>query len=70
MKQFSLEVLASTLLNKRRQDNLSQQDIADRTGINRSVISRIEQVEHTPSLAQLELLAQALACDVTDFYVE
>lgn len=70
MKQFSLAVLASTLLNKRRQDNLSQQDIADRTGINRSVISRIEQGEHTPSLAQLELLAQALACDVTDFYVE
>lgn len=52
--------LILALLELRTEQNLSQQEIADRTGINRSDISRIEHGNANPSLKTLKRIASAL----------
>ena len=49
---------------------LSQQALADLTGMNRSVLSKLEAEEYTPSIAQLEELARVLNFDITDMFQE
>ena len=41
---FSIAGLKSSVLNNRKELGYSQQELADRTGINRAMISRIEQI--------------------------
>lgn len=52
--------LILALLELRNEQNLSQQEIANRTGINRSDISRIEHGNANPSLKTMKRIAKAL----------
>jgi len=52
--------LTIELLRLREELNITQQELADRTGINRSDISRIEHANANPSLKTLKRLASAL----------
>ncbi len=52
--------LLLSVLRCREEQNLSQQELADRTGINRSDISRIEHGNANPSLKTIKRLADAL----------
>jgi len=52
--------LILALIELRSKQNLSQQEIADRTGINRSDISRIEHGNANPSLKTMKRIANAL----------
>ncbi|HFR3748760.1 TPA: nucleotide sugar dehydrogenase, partial [Streptococcus suis] len=47
----------------------SQQELANVTGINRAMISRIEQGDYIPSIPQLESLSQALEFDLASLFV-
>ena len=64
MNRISSEKLAKTIREKREKLNLSQLDLAKKTGINRALISRIENNTFMPSIEQLEDLEEAL--DFTD----
>ena len=52
--------LILAMLELRSEQNLSQQEIANRTGINRSDISRIEHGNANPSLKTMKRIANAL----------
>ena len=68
MKKLSTQKLADTIASLRKSQKLSQQELADRTGINRALISRIEGQDFTPSIEQLEQLAGALHFDLCDMF--
>ena len=70
MKKLSNHLLAVTIVSARKQKKLSQQALADLTGMNRSVLSKLEAEEYTPSIAQLEELARVLNFDITDMFQE
>ena len=61
MSTFDLTQLSNTLRNKRKALKLTQVDLSEKTGINRSVISKIETGEYSPSLEQLSALCDALS---------
>ncbi len=65
MKKLSMEKLINTVITLRKKLKISQQDLASKTGINRSVLSKFESGEYTPSLSQLEALAETLGFDPT-----
>ena len=65
MKQLSLDLLAQTVTTSRKDKKLRQIDLARETGINRALISQIENREFTPSINQLMALA-----DVLDFSID
>lgn len=47
---------------------MTQQSLADATGINRSLISRMEKEDFLPSIPQLEQLGEVLGFDPTDVF--
>ena len=49
---------------------LSQAALSEQTGINRSMLSRLESQEFTPSIEQLESLARALDFEPTDMFID
>ena len=70
MKRLSSELLAKTVLSRRKEQKLSQQNLSKKTGINRALISRIESCSFVPSVEQLENLAEALNFDLTELFVD
>ncbi len=70
MKNFSISKLAQLILSQRKLLNLTQQELADRAGINRSMLCRLENQDYVPSLDQLTRLATVLDFDVTDVFIE
>lgn len=69
MKKLSLELLSNTIINKRKAMKLSQQELASMTGINRTMIGRLESLDYYPSIPQLESLSEVLGLEPTDFYI-
>ena len=70
MKKLSFERLAETVKNRRKALGLTQIELAEKTGINRSMIGQIEKMTFKPSIEQLETLAEVLGFEVTDLYVD
>ena len=70
MRNFSISKLAETILTQRKALNMTQQDLADKAGINRSMLCRLENQDYVPSLDQLTRLANTLQFDVTDVFIE
>ena len=66
MRKLSLPLLASTVSAKRKSQDISQAKLAELTGINRALISRIESKSFTPSVDQLQALADTLGFNITD----
>lgn len=52
--------LICAIIESRREMNISQQDLADATGIDRSDISRIENGNANPSLTTIKRIAAGL----------
>lgn len=69
MKKLSTALLAETLLHRRKTFNLTQAQLAEKTGMNRLTIGRIENQEHVPSIEQLEQLSEVLDFDLTTLFV-
>lgn len=70
MKTFSLSKLAEIVVRQRKVLHLNQTTLADKTGINRAMISRIEKENYTPSISQLEKLGEALEFDISELFIE
>ena len=70
MKHLSIEKLAVTVASKRKAMKLSQSILAEKTGINRSLLSRLESLDYTPSVDQLLALSEVLGFDYSDFFVD
>lgn len=69
MKKISTSQLADTVARIRKEKNMTQAQLADATGINRALISRIEQQDFMPSIEQLEKLGEVLDFDITDLFI-
>ena len=52
----------------REERGLSQQGLADASGVNKATINQIERGRRSPNLETLEKLAGALAVEVADFF--
>lgn len=70
MKELSPERLASIVLFTRENKHLSQSQLERLTGINRALISRIENKDFIPSINQLLSLSEVLEFDFTDVFVD
>ena len=70
MKKLSTTHLANLITSRRKEHQLTQQALADATGINRSLISRIEKQDFIPSIPQLEQLGTVLDFDPSSVFIE
>ena len=70
MRNFSISKLAEIILAQRKLLCLTQQELADKAGINRSMLCRLENQDYVPSLDQLTRLANTLQFDVTEVFIE
>ena len=69
MKKLSQSMLADIVATKRKAMNMTQQELADKTGINRAQLSRLEQQDFMPSIPQLESLAEVLDFEPSDLFI-
>ena len=70
MKKLSHSLLANLVTNRRKEKHMTQQDLADITGINRSMISRLEKEDFIPSIPQLEQLGETLDFEPQTLFVD
>ena len=70
MKKLSTSLLANLVATKRKELKLTQQDLADATGINRAQISRLEKEDYLPSIPQLEQLGKTLGFEPDEVFVD
>ena len=70
MKKISAALLAEVVHRNRKNKKWTLEQLAEQTGIHRTMISRIEKESFMPSVKQLEELASALDFEVTDIFVE
>ena len=70
MKTFSSATLAKLILDYRKENKMSQENLATESGINRSILGKIEQEEHIPSITQIESLAKIISFDIADLFTE
>ena len=70
MKKLSQSLLADLVATKRKEQNITQQALADATGINRALISRLEKKDFLPSIPQLEALCEALGVEPDEVFVD
>ena len=68
MKNLSVKKLATVVSQRRKSKNLTQVQLADATGIHRSMIGRLENMDYVPSIQQLETLGEFLGFEVVDVY--
>lgn len=70
MKHLSLKLLAETVSDKRKRLGLSQTSLSEKTGISRTMFTRLEAGEYSPSVDQLLALSDVLGFDYNDLFVE
>jgi transcriptional regulator with XRE-family HTH domain len=56
-------LVAKNLRRLRKQGGLSQEELADRAGLNRNYIGMIEREENSPTVDALEQISNALGID-------
>ena len=70
MKKLSMDKLISTVQARREALGLTKKDLAEKCGMNRTMISHMENHNYVPSIKQLQDLAEALEFDPTDVFAE
>ena len=70
MKKLSSSLLAETVIKLRKAKKMTQVQLAELTGINRTMIGRLENETFKPSTDQLEAIAEVLGFEVTDLYID
>lgn len=68
MKKISLQLLAETVAVRRKAMKITQQQLAEKTGINRALLSRLESQDFTPSVDQLLALSELLQFEVSSVF--
>ena len=69
MKKLSTAQLADTIIRLRKQQHMTQAQLAAETRINRSLVSRMEKQDFMPSIEQLEALGDVLHFDITELFI-
>lgn len=62
------ETVATNLRRLRQAKNLSQEELADRAGINRNYVGMLEREQHAATIDMLEKLAVVLEADPVEFF--
>ncbi|MGD9631922.1 MULTISPECIES: helix-turn-helix transcriptional regulator [unclassified Afipia] len=62
------ETVATNLRRLRQVKNLSQEELADRAGINRNYVGMLEREQHAATIDMLEKLAVVLEADPVEFF--
>lgn len=70
MRKLSQELLVTKVVERRKEKGLTQQQLADLTGINRALLSRLETSDFIPSIQQLEVLGDILEFDIVSLFVD
>lgn len=70
MKTLSTALLADLITTNRKKLSMTQQSLADATGINRSLISRMEKEDFLPSIPQLEQLGEVLGFEPINVFTD
>ena len=70
MKRYSPDKLAEKLSKERRKLGMTQAELAKASGINRTMLSHMEQKAYTPSLQQAIALANVLGFEIGDLFEE
>ena len=70
MKKLSMTKMADTIISKRKELKMTQVQLAEATGINRGMISRLESCDYTPSIDQLQAIGEVLNFEVVDLFKE
>ena len=68
MKRLLKSTLCKTVIDSRKKLGFTQAGLSRKTGINRSVLSSIENGTHIPSIEQLEKLAGVLDFDILTLF--
>ena len=66
MKKISAKLLSKVIKTNREKYNISQLQLAEKTNINRAMISKIESEKYMPSVEQLEKLEEVLNFTIDD----
>ncbi len=66
MKKLSAKRLAETVSSRRKAMKITQLTLSEMTGINRALLSRIENRDYTPSVDQLFSLSTALRFEIDE----
>ena len=66
MKKISAELLKKAIKSGREKYNISQNELSEKTNINRAMISKIESKKYMPSIDQLEKLEKVLGFSIDD----
>ncbi|MBQ2657010.1 MAG: nucleotide sugar dehydrogenase [Erysipelotrichaceae bacterium] len=66
MNRMKTEILAEVIKDRREKMGLSQNNLSGKTGINRAMISKIENGSYMPSIEQLEDLQEVLGFSFDD----
>ena len=69
MKKLSTSLLADLVSTGRKAKSMTQKQLADATGINRALLSRLEKQDFVPSIAQLEALGEALGFEPDSVFI-
>ena len=70
MKHLSPERLAEIVVSRRKALKLSQAALAEKVNMNRSVLSRLEMKDYSPSVDQLLALGDVLGFEPGDVIAE
>jgi Predicted UDP-glucose 6-dehydrogenase len=70
MQHLSLKLLSETVVSRRKTLKLSQTALSEKANINRSILSRLEAQDYSPSVDQLLSLCAVLDFKPTDVIVD
>lgn len=70
MKQLCQKKLAEIIKSRRIEKDITQEQLCSKSGINRTMISRIERLDYIPTIPQLEKLAETLEFDIEAIFAE
>ncbi|MBR5730397.1 MAG: helix-turn-helix domain-containing protein, partial [Firmicutes bacterium] len=70
MKQLARKLLADVVVSHRNAKKMTQAQLAEQTGINRTLISRLEAQDYVPSVDQLLALSEVLAFEPASLFVD
>lgn len=62
------EIVATNLRHMRHAKSLSQEELADRAGVNRNYIGMLEREQHAATVDMLERIAAILDVDPIEFF--
>ena len=61
-------MVATNLRRLRHAKSMSQEELADRAGINRNYVGMLEREQHSATVDMLEKLAEVLEADPVEFF--